>query len=553
VKLVECLVAGIAGATSGSATFVLRGTASSAASVLYTDFEGTAQPGTNIITLDSNGCAEVYVNALCDMTLKTSAGATLRTVTVGDTATTVEVISTAFTGTDYSGSPTDVNEPTTLASILDRWGTSSGSFDWKVSVGGTPTNLSSAIAAFSGLFTNVKSSAFGALGDGVTDDTTAINNAITAAAGGIVFFPPGTYVVSVLTCGTSNLYLMGAGSGSSIISGNSAGTRVINVTDNTSNKWKKFEGLRITSSATYTRLVDVEETQNISFVDCDFDGTNCNGALINRPDVDGQSNIFFDRCKFTAGESSPRCIDNNSDDAESYFSVKNCYFTATTNYSGIVIDGPDFTISGCEFDLLSSTGGGYTFISPSSNETAGKFLGTVTNCVFRTGASVSFPFNLTTAVGGSKFHESGNIFYGFDVTDHTTASNRLYNYSHGSGTDFQITLLSRECRSLMVSGAFGAAETIACFQDYGSVLLSATDVAATLTLTIDQDDLPPGSKATCSVRNSSGSAKTIVHATAGTWTNVANIDEILISMIYVQDGVGGGGIKTFFFPDSTVD
>jgi hypothetical protein len=62
-KLVECLVAGIAGATSGTATFVLRGTASSAASVLYNDFEMTTQPGTNIITLDSNGCAEIYCNA----------------------------------------------------------------------------------------------------------------------------------------------------------------------------------------------------------------------------------------------------------------------------------------------------------------------------------------------------------------------------------------------------------------------------------------------------------------------------------------------------------
>src|SRR6266496_2044581 len=37
---------------------------------------------------------------------------------------------------------------------------------------------------------------FGATGDGTTDDTTAINNAITAAGtGGKVYFPAGTYRV----------------------------------------------------------------------------------------------------------------------------------------------------------------------------------------------------------------------------------------------------------------------------------------------------------------------------------------------------------------------
>lgn len=44
---------------------------------------------------------------------------------------------------------------------------------------------------------NVKGD-YGAAGDGTTDDTTAINNAITgaAAAGGTVYFPPGTYRVN---------------------------------------------------------------------------------------------------------------------------------------------------------------------------------------------------------------------------------------------------------------------------------------------------------------------------------------------------------------------
>ena len=56
---------------------------------------------------------------------------------------------------------------------------------------------------------------YGALGNGVNDDTAAINNAIAAAsAGGIVFFPPGTYKLtgSGVILGKANTTLRGAGS-----------------------------------------------------------------------------------------------------------------------------------------------------------------------------------------------------------------------------------------------------------------------------------------------------------------------------------------------------
>lgn len=59
---------------------------------------------------------------------------------------------------------------------------------------------------------------FGAVGDGATDDTTAIQNAITtcaATSGGIVYFPPGIYACSLLTISAlANVQLLGSGEGS---------------------------------------------------------------------------------------------------------------------------------------------------------------------------------------------------------------------------------------------------------------------------------------------------------------------------------------------------
>lgn len=60
---------------------------------------------------------------------------------------------------------------------------------------------------------NVKDGAYGAKGDGVTDDATAIQAAIDAAieaGGGIVFFPAGTYVIGTTLKLQTGVRLMGA-------------------------------------------------------------------------------------------------------------------------------------------------------------------------------------------------------------------------------------------------------------------------------------------------------------------------------------------------------
>lgn len=84
------------------------------------------------------------------------------------------------------------------------------------------------------IYYNVKQ--YGAAGNGTTDDTTAINAAITAAnaTGGVVFLPPGTYKISSpLNLSTANVSLKGAGA-SSIIqpSASFAGSNIVNITAN---------------------------------------------------------------------------------------------------------------------------------------------------------------------------------------------------------------------------------------------------------------------------------------------------------------------------------
>ena len=71
---------------------------------------------------------------------------------------------------------------------------------------------------------NVKSSKYGAKGDGSTDDTTAISNALTDAAanvsgtsGGVVFFPPGTYIVNSTLTLLTKVRMVGSGRSATVI------------------------------------------------------------------------------------------------------------------------------------------------------------------------------------------------------------------------------------------------------------------------------------------------------------------------------------------------
>lgn len=103
---------------------------------------------------------------------------------------------------------------------------------------------------------NVK--AYGATGNGTTDDTAAINNAITAcvgAGGGVVYFPPGTYLTStgISVANTqAAVHLVGAGEDATIVKASSSAFAATAVCVHQANGWivdMTFDGNGATTEA----------------------------------------------------------------------------------------------------------------------------------------------------------------------------------------------------------------------------------------------------------------------------------------------------------------
>jgi hypothetical protein len=515
MKLVEFLVSGVAGAEDGTATFVLRGTASSAASVLYSDFEGTTQPGTNIITLDSNGAAEVYCDAYCDVTLKTEAGATIRTVTVGNAGTTVEVISDSFTGTDYSGAPTAVSEPITLTALLNKWNDSAGASDWKVDVDGVATNLSSAVAGFTGMFVNVKDPAYGAVGDGVTDDTTAISNAIGAADGGIVFFPPGTYKVTAVNgLSEANFHLMGSGAGISIITSNTINADILAVTNNTTTGIKIVQGLGFAATAAIRYHALLEDGQNVWFRDCVFDCTNAEYAVShNSGSVDAV--YTFDNCRFILGASTLGAVLAGISTESISYIFNTCTFSVASGFAGDILSGSHMHASNCIFDASAVTSGTYYHVDAESNNLNGVYTGTFIGNKFYDGGSSGFAFDFSNLSANSNFREDNNMFVGFtDPTAHTDAGH-IYDFPASTGashTGNNIILGSRRGKTLYFTLTDSTNDLIASIVAENMVLTTARAASTSFSIS---DFGYEGMKTSVIVFNTDASARDIT-ANGGT-------------------------------------
>lgn len=182
--------------------------------------QAIAQP----MVLDANGktALPVYTATPARAIIKAQSGVTLFDVARidGDRA---ELVGLA--NASWPGSSTVDAAMTALAGSL---GGTNGNF-LANGTGAVPRSLQSALSE---IWFSVKS--FGAAGNGIADDTTPIQNAITACqaiGGGVVYFPFGTYQISSpLSITAAGLTLLGQNASGATIRNTSATGNAINVT-----------------------------------------------------------------------------------------------------------------------------------------------------------------------------------------------------------------------------------------------------------------------------------------------------------------------------------
>lgn len=129
----------------------------------------------------------------------------------------------------------------------------------------------STYATWGAMVFNVKNPAYGAKGDGTTNDTTAILNAVAAAAangGGIVYLPAGTYLISsTIVVNGSNITVAGDGIRATVITTASASLTSLQFTNGTATGARD---LRITKSITSPGTgtgIDFSVTSDAAFIE----------------------------------------------------------------------------------------------------------------------------------------------------------------------------------------------------------------------------------------------------------------------------------------------
>jgi hypothetical protein len=218
---------------------------------------------------------------------------------------------------------------------------------------------------------NVKD--FGALGDGTTDDRSAIQSAIDSAAA-TIYFPKGTYLIGSALVLASNKTLVGDGCMSTSIKANGNGFSLL-VDNGTAKSDIAIKGIKFTTAtggasqrAIYLSANTTTASTNISVSDCEFDttfrgvqvdfGKNINlvgnifqnlggeGVYAGQSIALGASDgIHVDRCRFVNNGGVDQAGGVTIGHGKN-FSITNCYFdtvgaiagsSSTTSYHAIYL------------------------------------------------------------------------------------------------------------------------------------------------------------------------------------------------------------------------
>jgi polygalacturonase len=143
---------------------------------------------------------------------------------------------------------------------------------------------------------------FGATGDGVTDDTAAIQAAVTASIGNALYVPSGTYLISTFISLNSNIYIYGDGATSifKIANGNyAAGARLFVSTDatgfyNITFENLKFDGNKGNIGTNRGTIITFFKGNDYKVLSCTFE--NCEGICLLVSTV--TENVTVKNCQF---------------------------------------------------------------------------------------------------------------------------------------------------------------------------------------------------------------------------------------------------------------
>jgi Pectate lyase superfamily protein len=239
-------------------------------------------------------------------------------------------------------------------------------------VGADGTILTAASAQTNGIqwqvspWVSVKT--YGAVGDGTTDDTTAIQNAINANCNGSVYFPGATYKYSTLSI-TCNIRLFGDGMKSSTLSTTTTAADAIVVSGSAAQGTLVvvFESLGFTAASQQTAgsIIHLNTTNGnaIRVYRCAFFNY-WNALYLSTAQACVISDDFF----WTSTGNAGIYVDNTINPDMAFGIVTNCWFTALTTYgiraqrgcSSNIIG--DYFINGMSYPLY--------FDMPASNTTS---------------------------------------------------------------------------------------------------------------------------------------------------------------------------------------
>ena len=312
----------------------------------YSDDAGTTN--TNPIQLDSDGQCDLFLDDAVSyrIILKNSAGVTQfdkdRIASLGST----QVQSFNSIAALRLRSGTSIANAAKTLGYYSAGGGGGNSFYWDSTStatdnGGTvikPTAVSGAgrWLATDASYINVKQ--FGAVGDGVADDTTAISSAIDEF--NTVYFPNGTYLFSGITINKHNVTLYGTGESRSVLLMTNAAAAAVTIASTATTSGTNIHNLKIegnasnlggislgttTFAATRIRIQDV-------FITGFQNAANGYGIRLNSNQNTDIENLWIQECHFGIYRA------NGGYSTSTRFSGKGSYFGRNCLH-GIYVDG----------------------------------------------------------------------------------------------------------------------------------------------------------------------------------------------------------------------